>query len=47
MGQTVPFAAVRRKLLIQPLSRAADDENCESVFSTGLASFLLKAKMVR
>lgn len=31
----------------QLLSRAADDENCESLFSTGPASFLLKAKMVK
>ncbi len=47
MGQTAPCAFLRHTIRAQLLPRAADDENCESLFSTGLASFLLKAKMVK
>jgi len=43
LGQTAPGAFVAGKTVFS--SCHADDENCESVLSTGLASFLLKAKM--
>ena len=47
MGQTEPVQPSAGTFWIQPASRAADDEYCESIVSTGLASFLLKAKIVK